>query len=544
MEKEIVIDDDTSIDENIGLEVKSLLENRSCNLCEEEYMEIDFVELECPNKHKICSSCFIKYMESKIHNGNADNITCVFCNYEISPAIIKKNAPNSQWYDRYLELTLQQALRRDPNIRFCPNIKCTNVYIMENTEAINPNRLLINVKCKECEITHCFYCAQIHPGMTCEQKKKDLNNNGLESWFTDTQVCPGCGARISKISGCDHIICRQCKTGFCFRCADKIEHGQIYPHLLSKHGIAYPNQQRLPLQPAPAYVLGQPAPAYVPGQPAPLPLNPVLEAQALAQRQAQMAQEQALAQRQAQMAYAQMVQAHLQAQAQIQAQMVQIQAQAQAQIQAQAQRQAQMVQAHLQAQAQIQAQMVQIQAQLQIETEKQAEARKQLQIENENENEKQARWHAYWRARRIAKLERQFQPETEVQKDIEEIQEEVQEEVQKDIEIENFGLISSNNEQTVNYQKDIEEKKIKAQRREDARKRSKAKAKIRKEEENEADESDKNKKRVLVISEDNAAIQENKILSDVNEEPKAEHQNIIDEYSNVRNHYIRAEKLS
>jgi len=37
-------------------------------------------------------------------------------------------------------------------------------------------------------------------------------------WFNDqTKLCPGCGSRVEKLDGCDHMTCL-CGCGFCFKC--------------------------------------------------------------------------------------------------------------------------------------------------------------------------------------------------------------------------------------------------------------------------------------------------------------------------------------
>eukprot|EP00891_Asterochloris_glomerata_P009523 jgi/Astpho2/9523/Aster-x0851 len=78
----------------------------------------------------------------------------------------------------------------------------------------------------------CFACGGLaHEPAGCEQarewqvlmaKLRNTTRSIDEGWMTShTKPCPGCGSRIQRISGCNHMICSQCHMHFCWMCGDK-----------------------------------------------------------------------------------------------------------------------------------------------------------------------------------------------------------------------------------------------------------------------------------------------------------------------------------
>lgn len=48
--------------------------------------------------------------------------------------------------------------------------------------------------------------------------------------MADSQACPGCGTRISRVQGCDHMWCPGCKTGFNYQTGAVISGRNTNPH--------------------------------------------------------------------------------------------------------------------------------------------------------------------------------------------------------------------------------------------------------------------------------------------------------------------------
>lgn len=78
----------------------------------------------------------------------------------------------------------------------------------------------IDWKCELCETQVCKICFE-------EEEEKHLcNPETIETAKLiekETKGCPCCGLRVYKTSGCNHMFCTQCKTGFDWRSGEKIE---------------------------------------------------------------------------------------------------------------------------------------------------------------------------------------------------------------------------------------------------------------------------------------------------------------------------------
>lgn len=55
--------------------------------------------------------------------------------------------------------------------------------------------------------------------------------------------CPGCGVDTQKFSGCDHLLCTQCGTHWCFNCGEKQDEEDVYDHMMAAHGGYYHDRE-------------------------------------------------------------------------------------------------------------------------------------------------------------------------------------------------------------------------------------------------------------------------------------------------------------
>lgn len=86
-------------------------------------------------------------------------------------------------------------------------------------------------KCDLCEHHTCAKCFE-HIGPVKEEGAHTCKPENIESAEfikKQSKPCPCCGARISKIDGCDQMWCTQCKTGFSWN-TGKIEMKLHNPH--------------------------------------------------------------------------------------------------------------------------------------------------------------------------------------------------------------------------------------------------------------------------------------------------------------------------
>lgn len=100
----------------------------------------------------------------------------------------------------------------------CPNESCRGF-------------LSSHYKCQICNIHTCPKCVEIigtnkNDAHVCDEEKVKSADFIRKS----TKPCPCCGARISKVSGCDQMWCTECKTAFSWNTGN-IEKGIVHnPH--------------------------------------------------------------------------------------------------------------------------------------------------------------------------------------------------------------------------------------------------------------------------------------------------------------------------
>ncbi|KAH8077783.1 hypothetical protein HD553DRAFT_165373, partial [Filobasidium floriforme] len=56
-------------------------------------------------------------------------------------------------------------------------------------------------------------------------------NEANKKWFEgNTRECCGCGTRVQKSQGCNHMICSKCNAHFCYRCGQSLRPSDPYMH--------------------------------------------------------------------------------------------------------------------------------------------------------------------------------------------------------------------------------------------------------------------------------------------------------------------------
>ncbi|WVQ82772.1 hypothetical protein IAT38_004904 [Cryptococcus sp. DSM 104549] len=63
--------------------------------------------------------------------------------------------------------------------------------------------------------------------MVARWQEDELNKKWLEA---STSACPGCGVRVEKSHGCNHMTCGRCQAHFCYRCGESIRPTDPYRH--------------------------------------------------------------------------------------------------------------------------------------------------------------------------------------------------------------------------------------------------------------------------------------------------------------------------
>ncbi|KAL4453395.1 hypothetical protein ABPG74_017602 [Tetrahymena malaccensis] len=120
-------------------------------------------------------------------------------------------------------------------------VDCNFTFIQDRTE-----QKIIH-KCSKCKYEFCLNnCDSTHDGYSCssyqqwkientQDYRKDLEAQGFK-------FCPNCQIITQRTSGCNRIICTNCKISYCYLCyfQDK-DQNVVYAHLNKVHGGYFGN---------------------------------------------------------------------------------------------------------------------------------------------------------------------------------------------------------------------------------------------------------------------------------------------------------------
>ena len=198
--------------------------------------------------HVYCRSCIVRYLTVTTVDGQV-HPTCFYpldtpsiynedvgkvspkCNVQISSNVIQGIMISNndeillKKYNRFL------FIKENLHARECP--RCDHIQIWnEKLVPIDVNTIEVERKldykivCDSCDYEYCYQHGGAHEGETCDiyiqsvEKELVLSNEFIA---LSSKPCPGCRILLSKSSGCNHMVCTQCNTNFCWLCGKSIE---------------------------------------------------------------------------------------------------------------------------------------------------------------------------------------------------------------------------------------------------------------------------------------------------------------------------------
>ncbi|CAL1399469.1 unnamed protein product [Linum trigynum] len=225
---------------------ESFLNNlHECCICFSEHPGIDFVRLPC--QHFFCRSCIGTYSDLHVSEGTVNKLLCPEskCGGMIPPSTMKHFLGDDK-YVRYESLMLQKTLDCMSDAVYCP--RCEFVCIEDEDHF---------AQCSKCFFSFCSLCKSArHVGEPCispesklqlleaslvsasritgAQRRLELENkindiireleNRINEIMSEMEVarvckiCPHCKMAISKIDGCNKMVCGSCGKYFCYLC--------------------------------------------------------------------------------------------------------------------------------------------------------------------------------------------------------------------------------------------------------------------------------------------------------------------------------------
>ncbi len=243
-----------------------------CYICYEEYhtnikcLKNNKVILHktCRQTHAVCLECFISYISTVVRNhkykieNNSVKVLCFGkyisnskrnkqCNYyfDIYNSIILSDLKFIPEYNNILSMMSRILTASYSNITSCVNEYNSDpclilTYVPDQN--IDQEHIEYKIICK-CGVGFCYKCkiSPYHTGINCNdvrvlsRMEQFLDTNSykqLETEFNNNKIkcCPSCNYLIEKNSGCNKMVCENCRISFCWLC---LVSPVDYPHFNS-----------------------------------------------------------------------------------------------------------------------------------------------------------------------------------------------------------------------------------------------------------------------------------------------------------------------
>ena len=181
-------------------------------------------------KTLICQGCVRESITAQASSKSLENITCLVpdCNAVLQHEDLRLFT-SQEIFNRFGTILTQRALAVLLGYVLCSSSACKNGgFIDEETDSF--------FTCSSCHTRTRVQCKTFnHPDVSCGQNQRNLaqaeptttrrqrqqDERASERLVnTIAKQCPGmgCGARIEKNNGCDHMTCSHCRHEFCRVC--------------------------------------------------------------------------------------------------------------------------------------------------------------------------------------------------------------------------------------------------------------------------------------------------------------------------------------
>ena len=239
-------------------------------------------------RHVFCIECLQDFYNNCITEGDITQVKCLTPNCEketprplesgarrkrkidrtLDPSELLQIPIEQEKVQRYIMLKKKKRLESNKNTIYCPRKWCQgpartgkrrnddensdsddnnevqNYDPNANQEALPPpnERLAI---CEDCSFAFCRVCKISWHGefQHCFPRKQyeiSVEEKASEDYLRlHSTLCPTCNARCQKTMGCNHMICFQCKTHFCYLCSAWLDADNPYVHFNTKWQQCY-----------------------------------------------------------------------------------------------------------------------------------------------------------------------------------------------------------------------------------------------------------------------------------------------------------------
>ncbi|KAL4464480.1 hypothetical protein ABPG72_021173 [Tetrahymena utriculariae] len=165
----------------------------SCNICCQDKLGTQTIQLSSFCAHSFCISCLEKYISFRIQDGKCTHIYCpqTNCKSVLNDKEIQKIISKTI-FQQYLKIKKLSLINSDKQIRYCQKGNCDSYVKFSPGTQIEA--------CQYCNSKVCFDCYMpAHKGITCEhnmEKKLQALIHAIRKGD-----CPSCKNNIMKIQG-------------------------------------------------------------------------------------------------------------------------------------------------------------------------------------------------------------------------------------------------------------------------------------------------------------------------------------------------------
>ena len=174
----------------------------------------------CDCGHGFCKGCLAQYVRIAIGEGRTrmGTLRCPVdkCKVPMQESLLKDLASLADW-EKHLIFVTSRKVTEKPLKRFCPHPNCDGIARLSDYPQAGDAGRYLSAKCRLCLHEFCANCSsQPHQDKKCDQ----AGDQDYFKWKKGKKVkpCPGCGHDVEKVSGCRHMWCSRCWTGWCWSC--------------------------------------------------------------------------------------------------------------------------------------------------------------------------------------------------------------------------------------------------------------------------------------------------------------------------------------
>ncbi|KAJ8297615.1 hypothetical protein KUTeg_024146 [Tegillarca granosa] len=180
-----------------------------CNVCFMEKVGSQCIHfLDC--SHPYCKECMKSYFTVQIQEGNVVELTC----------------PNDKCESK--AHPSQTSLETMMDVMFCPRPCCQCPVLMEKDSNLGT--------CPACCYTRKMLEKRYGKNTIQQAVEESYSNEWIQKF---SKNCPGCGAHIQKIDGCNKMTCMKCRTYFCWLCNQILSKSNPYSHYNTKNADCF-----------------------------------------------------------------------------------------------------------------------------------------------------------------------------------------------------------------------------------------------------------------------------------------------------------------